>query len=481
MKKYLDMPFMKWVKGGIALLVYLLMVIWIGNYWLLLGLPIVFDIYISRKVPWDFWKTPKDGKPLAGWISWLDAIVFALVAVYFINLFFFQNYKIPTSSLEKSLLVGDHLFVSKVSYGPRMPNTPLGFPLVQSTFPITNTNSYIEWPNWGYKRLAGFGKVDRGDIVVFNFPAGDTVAFNVPNPDYYSTILDAGQGYLMRNQSLLSGKKFNNEFELKRFICNYGRGIVSSNKDYFGEVVYRPVDRRDNYVKRCVALPGDTLEVRNNQVFINRKASSNPKNLQHFYNVVTDGTAINSEFLDRLEISQADRSGIGFDSNYTLPLTQEKLEIVKSSPFVKSVEMVVSPADTTSLPQVFPQSRQFPWTRDNYGPLWMPKAGVTVPLNLKNIFLYERVITSYEGSTLDVKDGKIFINGKECNSYTFKMNYYFMMGDNRHMSADSRYWGFVPEDHIVGKPLVVWLSLDKDKSFPFSIRWDRFFTIVKSE
>ena len=480
-KKYLDLPFMKWVRFGLVALAYLAMVIWIGSYWLLIGLAVVYDVYISKKVPWDFWKKPKDGKPIAGWVSWLDAVVFALVAVYFINLFFFQNYKIPTSSLEKSLLVGDHLFVSKMSYGPRMPNTPLGFPLVQNTFPLLNTNSYLDWPNWGYKRLAGFNSVKHGDIVVFNFPAGDTVAVNVPNPDYYSSILGEGQGYLMRNPNLAQGKVFTNEFEIKQFISNYGRQIVKSNGQVYGEVVFRPVDRRDNYVKRCIALPGDTLQIINNQVYIDGKPTVNPRYLQHIYNVTTDGTTIGDLFLDRLEMSEADRREIGSGPTYQLPLTVEKLEIVKSSSFVKSVELVNWLPDSTSFPSVFPQSRYYQWSRDNYGPLWMPKAGATVELDLNNLVIYERIISAYEANKLEVKAGKIFINGKETNSYTFKMNYYFMLGDNRHKSADSRYWGFVPEDHIVGKPILVWLSLDEDKTFPLNIRWDRFFTFVKSE
>ncbi len=478
-KKYFSPSVIKWGRFALAALAYLLMVVWIGNYWLLLGLAVVYDVYISKYVPWDYFKNPRNGKPAPAWASWLDAIVFALVAVTIINIFFFQNYKIPTSSLEKSLLVGDHLFVSKVSYGPRMPNTPIGFPLMQNTVPLLNTSSYLEWPNWGYNRLGGLREVGRGDIVVFNFPAGDTVAFNVPNPDYYTSIYGEGQNYINRNPNLLYGKKFSNEFEIKQFICEYGRKIVNKNEQHYGEVVYRPVDRRDNYVKRCVALPGDTLEVRNNQVYIDGKAVNNPVNLQHFYHAVTDGARINDAYLDKLEMSLDDRQKIGYGPDYYLPLTQSKLDIVKSSPFIKSVELISMPADSSF--QVFPYSREFNWSRDNYGPLWMPKAGVTVPLDLKSIFLYERIITAYEGNKLRVTNGQIFINDKLATSYTFKMNYYFMMGDNRHMSADSRYWGFVPEDHIVGTPVLVWLSLDEDKPFPLNIRWNRFFTWVKTE
>ena len=474
-----NVPLAKKIRFGIAALAYILTVIWIGNFWLLLGLPILFDIYISKIVPWN-WKKSKDGKKPSAWIEWLDALLFALVAVYIINLFLFQNYKIPTSSLEKTMLVGDHLFVSKVAYGPRMPMTPIAFPLVQNTFPITNSKSYTEWPKWDYKRLKGFGKVERDDIVVFNFPTGDTLAFYRTNPDYYVTIRELGTSQLAQNPSLLQSNNFNSEFEMRMFVNQLGRKIVHANPQDFGDVLYRPVDRRDNYVKRCVALPGQLFEIRNNQIYIDGQAVENPDNLQHNYHLITDGTLLNQRFFERLGISGDDRIEGGMGPHYLLPLTEEMAETVRGYAFVKTLEKDLSRSNNSGM-QVFPYSQYYNWSRDNYGPLLMPESGATVELTIENLLLYERIITAYEGNTLEVKDNTIFINGEATTTYTFQMDYYFMLGDNRHKSADSRYWGFVPEDHIVGRPVLVWLSLNKDKGFPGNIRWNRFFKFVRND
>lgn len=471
---------LQWIKAISALLIYLLWVLWIGNYWLLLGLPIVFDIYVSKKIPWSFWKKTKEGEKPSKVVEWIDALVFALVAVYIINLFLFQNYKIPTSSLEKSLLVGDHLFVSKVSYGPRMPNAPIAFPLVQNTFPITNSRSYTEWPLWGYNRLKGFGEVKRNDIVVFNFPAGDTIAFKVTNPSYYEIIMGEGLNKVSRNPQMLQGAPIQNSWERNHFLMDIGRKEVLKQTNIYGEVMWRPVDKRDNYVKRCIAIPGDTLEIRHNQVFINGKPGIDAPDIQHNYRILTDGTLLNDKFFERLEISDEDRGYGGMGPEYNLPLTKEGAQAVKEMPFIQRIVMDEEQPDSTGF-RVYPYSSDYPWSRDNYGPIWMPKKGATVKLDSKNIVLYERIITAYEGNKLEYKNGEILINGEPTNQYTFKMDYYFMLGDNRHKSADSRYWGFVPEDHIVGKPILVWLSLNKDKPFPKNIRWNRFFKVVHND
>ncbi|WP_075602178.1 S26 family signal peptidase [Saccharicrinis aurantiacus] len=477
-----NIPLAKWIKFAIALIVYILWVIWVGNYWLLPGVFVVFDIYISKKVPWDYWKNPKDGSKPKAWVEWVDALVFALVAVYFINLFLFQNYKIPTSSLEKTLLVGDHLFVSKVSYGPRIPQTPLSFPLLQNTVPVINTKSYLEWPKWEYRRLAGFGKVKRDDIVVFNFPTGDTVPTLVTNPDFYITTRNLGLSIARDNPAYLKGISPDNQWKYNEQLRALGKAYVNQNEGTFGEVVYRPVDRRDNYVKRCVAIAGETFEVKHNQIYINGEAVVNPKGLQHWYNIRTDGTKFNDKFLDKMEISAEDASGMGFGPTYRLPLTEEKAAQMKSFPFIKQIMMDEEVSDSTSMPQTWPYSTDYVWSRDNFGPLYIPEKGATVDINMKNLVLYDRIITAYEGNTLEVKNNDIYINGELATSYTFKMDYYFMLGDNRHQSADSRYWGFVPEDHVVGKPLLVWLSLNKDKSiFGGKIRFDRFFKWVANE
>lgn len=442
--------FIKFIVWGFILILFSA---WVGNFWLVLGLPIIFDIYVSKKVRWNFWKNRKDGKKPHYIIEWIDAIIFALIAVGIINNYLFQNYKIPTGSLEKTLLINDHLFVSKVAYGPRNPMTPLSFPLAQNRLPIVNTKSYFEKPQWEYKRLKGFGHVKRNDIVVFNFPAGDTVPIKVNNPDFYA-------------------------------LCRrYGRDNVINNKVRgidFGEVEYRPVDRRDNYVKRCVAIPGDTIEVKNTWVYINGKPQNKYPGIQFDHYVRTNGSLINPKIFEKMGIAKADQHLI--QGGYYLPLTLENTEKIEQLPNVQEVIRDEIPKGDLRRDDAFPHDKaQYAWNRDNFGPLWVPKSGVTVPLTLKNLPLYKRIITAYELNSLEVKDSSIYINGQIADSYTFKMDYYFMLGDNRHSSADSRYWGFVPEDHIVGKPILVWLSLDKDKSFPANIRWDRFFKVIHND
>lgn len=459
----------QYIKFAIAAVLYGLFILWMQNGWLALGYILLIDIYLTKYIPWGFWKKTKN-PTLKSIFDWVDDIIFALVAVYFINLFVFQNYQIPSSSLEKSLLVGDYLFVSKVSYGPRVPNTPLSFPLVQNTLPILNCKSYLDWPSWGYKRVAGLGKIQRNDIVVFNFPAGDTIALLQQNPDYYT------------------------------LVQMYGREAVRMNKQTFGDIIYRPVDKRENYVKRCVGLPGDSLSVRNNQVYINGKAAQNPKNMQLNYFVETE-TPLTETMFRNWGVSRDDYmpygqpctvsdpetlSFLGFQPNangaynlvYRFPMTEAMVAQVKKLPSVKKV--IVEP-------EVFGGTMYYPvdydngWTRDNYGPIWIPKRGATIELTPENLALYRRCIKNYENNELEEKDGVVYINGEKASTYTFKYDYYWMMGDNRHNSADSRSWGFVPEDHIVGKPIMIWLSLDKDRSlFDGGIRWNRLFRWVDS-
>ncbi len=459
----------QYIKFAIAAVLYGLFILWMQNGWLALGYILLADIYLTKYIPWGAWK--KTNNPtLKSIYDWIDDIIFALVAVYFINLFIFQNYQIPSSSLEKSLLVGDYLFVSKVSYGPRVPNTPLSFPLVQNTLPILNCKSYLDWPSWDYKRVAGLGQIQRNDIVVFNFPAGDTVATLQQNPDYYT------------------------------LVQMYGREAVRMNKQSFGDIIYRPVDKRENYVKRCVGLPGDSLSIRNNQVYINGKAAQNPKNMQLNYFVETE-TPLTETMFRNWGVSRDDYmpygqpctvtdpetlSFLGFQPNangaynlvYRFPMTEAMVAQVKKLPSVKKV--IVEP-EIIGGTMYYPVDYDNGWTRDNYGPIWIPKRGATIELTPENLALYRRCIKNYEHNELEEKDGVVYINGEKATTYTFQYDYYWMMGDNRHNSADSRSWGFVPEDHIVGKPIMIWLSLDKDRSlFDGGIRWNRLFRWVDS-
>jgi len=380
--------------------------------------------------------------------EWTDAIIFAVVAASIIRIFMIEAYTIPTSSMEKSLLVGDFLFVSKMSYGPKLPNTPLAFPFVHHTMPLTKyTKSYVEWIKWPFYRFPGFTTIKHGDVVVFNYPDGDTVALKQQNSSYYSLVRQAG------------------------------RERVWNDKFNFGDIVARPVDKRENYIKRCIGLPGDTLQIIDEVVYINGKALDFPELSQFMYQVKTDGNAINRRLLGKLDITedvQMTESG-----DQVLTLTKESAAKLKELPNVLAVDKIIQPKGFWQ-PYIFPFDSTYAWNVDNFGPLYIPKAGATVQLTLANLKLYERIINAYELNSLEVKDGKILINGKVSTSYTFKMDYYWMMGDNRHNSADSRFWGFVPVDHIVGKAVFVWLSLDNNKSlFGGKIRWSKLFRTVK--
>ena len=369
----------RWTKFTFWALLYVLWVIWLGNYWWLIGLGVIFDIFITKKVHWNFWKKRyKEGEKHSAANEWLDAIIFAVIVVTFINIFFFQAFKIPSSSMEKTLYTGDHLFVSKLTYGPRVPQTPLTVPFTHNV--IFGKESYSTLIQNDYRRLKGLRNVRRGDIVVFGFPNGDTVLRKAPSEDYYS---------------------------LCRF---YGKQKVIST---LGPVVARPADKVDHYVKRCVAIPGDTLEIRDGLVWI-------------------DG--VKQETYPGMQISR-------------------NLEKVQND-----------------YREIFPFSPDYTWTRDEFGPLWIPQKGATVELTRENLPLYERIIRVYEHSSVE--------EALAAGSYTFKQDYYFMMGDNRHNSLDSRYWGFVPEYHMVGAAVVIVLSTDERKKFPKNIRWGRFLKFV---
>ncbi len=375
--------------------------------------------------------------------EWADAIIFAVIAATIIRTFLIEAYTIPTSSMEKSLLVGDFLFVSKISYGPKVPNTPLSFPFAHHTLPLTKyTKSYLEWINLDYYRFPGFSSIENNDVVVFNYPDGDTTTLELgSNRSYYAMCKEAGRDYVWANY----------------------------------HVVSRPVDKRENFIKRCIGIPGDKLEIVDQKVFINGKELKLPENAEYKYIVKTKTDAINKKTLEKLDIT--DKENLP-DGSYLFALTETAAEKLKSMPNILSVEKIVTPKGVFDQ-NLFPFDTLHKWNIDNFGPLTIPAAGTTVKLDTSNISIYERIIDVYEENDFAVKDGKIFINGKESTSYTFKMNYYWMMGDNRHNSADSRYWGFVPEDHIVGKAVFVWLSLDPNKSFfDGKIRWNKMFRFI---
>ena len=367
--------------------------------------------------------------------EWVESIVFAVFAAAFIRMFLIEAYMIPTSSMEGSLKVGDFLFVSKAHYGIRLPMTFLMIPLLHNRIPGVNTESYIRKPSFPYTRLPKLQEVQRNQPFVFNWPVGDSV-------------------YLAPSRSY-TADQYRREPQVKQEVGN-------------GELITRPVDKKDHYIKRCVALPGDTLKIINRQLFINSVPSPNPTHMQYMYQIISPKTQINQRKLDELGVNLTEcypSRGIYF---------LDSVQVLKIQSMDSSILVQVIPQDVRPMfPYDTPLSRG--WTVDNYGPIVMPKAGVTVPLNLENISVYTRVIGVYENNKLEIKGGKIFINDKEANTYTFKMGYYWAMGDNRHNSEDSRSWGFVPEDHIVGKPLFIWFST-KNGKMANGINWNRLFT-----
>lgn len=434
----------RWTRFAIAAVAYvLLFVVWTGNLWLLLGLPLIFDYYISRLFYRYVWHYNDElcarSRLYKSVYEWVSAIVFAVVVATLIHLFVFQLYVIPSSSMEKSLLVGDYLYVSKVAYGPQVPNTPLSFPFVHHTMPFSQTRkSFSEAVQWSYHRLKGLGEVQRGDVVVFNFPAGDTVLVENQSVTYYDVLRDYQRA-------------FGREAGRKRLYNDY-------------TVVHRPVDKRENYVKRCVAVAGDTISVVDGEVYIDGELMTPPAARQFVYRV-RSASPISAYLLENMGVTEWS----GGNGEYYMTLTDEAAGKVADMKGVSDVERVASSFE------VFPYDRRYAWTQDNFGPLWVPAKGATIRLTTDNLPLYSRVIETYEGNTLRTEGDTIYINGEPADEYTFRMDYYFMMGDNRHNSADSRFWGFVPEDHIVGKPSFVVFSKDKGRG----IRFNRIFRKVR--
>ena len=444
-----------------------LFAIWTGSFLPLLALLYVIDLYWTHFINWYWWKDIKNGF-VRSVMSWIDALVFAICAVWILQNFFFQNFQIPTTSLEKSMLAGDYLLVSKYHYGPRIPMTPLSLPLFQHTITIGDMNlgkSYIESVQNPYRRIAGLKDIERNDIVVFNYPNGDTVATKHQDDDYY------------------------------RLKFHHGVQALHANKALYGDIIYRPVDRRENYVKRCIGLPGEELKIVDNEVFIDGKQIGNPRYLQHNYFVITrPGTSIAERTWKNLGVYNSDLVDItSQDSNFALglepdsvsgalcsiyvsPLTEEMKTKLLQLKTVQEIRIV--PAEAFGKDYVYPLSEDNSWTRSDYGPIFIPKRGSTIALTPENIAIYERCIRVYEGNDFKIsEDGQCTIDGKPVTEYTFKMDYYWMMGDNRDNSADSRYWGFVPEDHIVGTPLFVWFSIAKETG---EWRKDRFLKRVST-
>lgn len=390
----------------------------------------------------------------SGGREWFDAGIFAVVAATLIRTFVFEAYTIPTGSMEKTLLVNDFLFVSKFSYGPRIPNTPLSVPFVHHTLPFTSARSYSELIKIPYTRWFET-PVKRNDVVVFNFPAGDTV---INLPQYQSEV-----PYYQACQNLGGGNR------------NAGRQVILASPDEF-PLVIRPVDKRENYIKRCVAIAGDSLQIIDGVLKVNGVLADVPPQSEMYYEVITNGQVLDRDIMKEeynvdmdLQEGQPEFQQLPDSNHFVMLLTAEAKDKMLKSGLAKKLTVYMGPSKTD-----FPYDTiHKTWTVDNYGPLWVPKKGATLTLTKDNYSIYERIISVYEHNTLETKNGQFYINGVATNQYTFKMNYYWMMGDNRHGSQDSRFWGFVPEDHIVGEASIIWMSVQK------GVRWKRLFKTIK--
>ena len=422
--------------------------------------------------------------------EWADAISFAVIAATLIRAIYIEAFTIPTSSMEKSLLVGDFLFVSKVNYGSRIPNTPIFFPFAHHTMWFTdNVKSYSELIKLPYARLPKFQEVKRNEAVVFNFPAGDTVAVEQQANTYYQLLRqydvlfqENGRNYFLNGMPSKFHRNYIQQFlpESENMSRETAQKIVSEGYD----ISARPVDKRENYIKRCVALPGDKLHIVDGKLFINDEEAYEAEGLQTSYVVETTGP-LRAELLydnDITDFRPMNQEG----TFYRMHLTKESHQFIQTIRQFKSIKKEVSELglyleNKIAAYPIFPNTDTTAWTEDNYGPIHIPYKGEVIHLTLANLPMYDRIIRVYEGNNLEVKDGKITINGVETNEYTIQLDYYWMMGDNRHNSQDSRFWGFVPEDHIVGKAVFIWMSLDPNKSLFNKIRWNRLFSIVHSD
>jgi signal peptidase I len=442
-KSIISNPFFRLL---VSTAIYTAWVLWMDQNLLFFGLIIIADLHLTKFVNWRFWrKRLPEGQKRKPTIEFIDSVIIALIIAVSLRVFLIEAYSIPTSSMEKTLLVGDYILVSKLSYGPRMPMTPITIPFTHNTLPFSNgKNSFISSLQLPYKRLSGFSNIKRSDIIVFNYPEGDTIIKSLPEKSYYT------------------------------FIRQYGR--KHTNEKF--TPVYRPVDKRDNYIKRVIAIPGDTIRILNGTAYVNHIPEEKPAGLQYNYSVKIPQGIEDSTIFKKLNISKYDISPNEFNSIYEFPLTSKMYRTILDSGYFKAIVRYENIDPIESSMQIFPFDVNFTWTEDNYGPLFIPFKGMTIFITPENLPLYRRIITAYEGNKVYVKNNLIYINGYVEQTYTFKMNYYYVMGDNRHNSNDSRYWGFVPEDHIIGKAKLVWLSLDKSKTFPHNIRWKNMLKFI---
>ena len=426
--------------------------------------PFVFLPYIAFRDEEKFlgaidWKKEKKGFAR----EWGHAIVYAVIAATIIRTFFIEAFTIPTPSMERSLLVGDYLFVSKIAYGPRMPQTLMTVPFTHHSLPGGTTPSFLTWYQLPYWRLPGLGSVERYDPVVFNFPKGDTVWVARQEQDIEQHARD------------LASQQFGTDFTQQEY--QQAKNQLLSRVEW----TVRPDDKKEHYIKRCIGLPGETLRVENSQVYIDGKAIDNPEFMQYDHVVKTRDGINRRTWKERFGIAMSDISQIGVNHQYQVPMSPDVASEVESLDLVQQIEKQNHPQGTfDERRSIFPNHRDYHWSEDNFGPLYIPKAGESREITSQNWPIFQRIIQVYEDQNARFTDGQLYIDDKPADRYTFRQNYYFMMGDNRHRSADSRFWGFVPEDHVVGKAVFVWMSIDPEGQGGFfsRIRWDRVFSLV---
>lgn len=431
------------IAGTLAILSWTLFIFWTEAWWFLLVNLLIADLFFTRFIYRLFnhiFKAPALRKA----IDWLLMLVAAILITAAIKILAFEAYIIPSPSMEETLLTGDYIFVSKLAYGPRLPNTPLSLPFLHNQFP-SGKKSYSEDLLMPYKRLKGHSSVGRNDVLVFNFPEGDTMFTDYPRQNYYSYVRQYGREYIL------------SQFRIST----------------------HPVDRRENYIKRCIALPGDSVRIIEGTVYVNHDAVPDLPSQKHKYYITTNGEPLPESYLDSLKIPKNEVFYNPVNSLHVINLSNAQAEKITGGPGVRSIKRFVEPLLSFQNLDIFPHVEWYHWTADNYGPVWVPGKDLTVKLDLDNLPVYRRAIEVYEHNRVEVIANRIYINGEETRRYTFKMDYYFVMGDNQHNSADSRYWGFVPEDHLLGKAVMIWYSSDPEQPIFGGIRKERIFKLIK--
>lgn len=420
-------------------LAWTILVTWMNAWWFLLGNLIIADIFLTRFIDWSLQRY-NISKPFRKTVEWFTYVVVAVVISVAVKVLFVEAYKIPSPSMEGNLKAGDYIFVSKIAYGPKLPNTPFSLPFLPDYLP-SGRKTYLEKPLLPYKRLLGVSKVKRGDVIVFSFPEGDSMVVQYPGQNYYSLVRQYGKAYLQEHFSIIT----------------------------------HPPDRRENYIKRCVGLPGDTIKIEAGWVKVNQKSLDFLPLQKYKFYVRTPGERLPDTILDSLNILKNEVTYNPANSLHVIYLTFNQAEKLKSFPQVRSIQRFIEPVLSFHNREIFPHNPRFRWTNDQFGPIVVPSKGMEITLSEDTYPIYKRAIEVYENNEVEMRNGKFFINGVREETYTFRMDYYFVMGDNRHNSADSRHWGFVPEDHLLGKAVLIWLSSDPNESFVEGLRKERIF------